>query len=280
MAISLQSLRSGTNDLPPRVIVYGVEGIGKTTLGLQAPNCIVIKTEEGQGQLEATRFQFDPTGRDVAQNLQEVKDAIRALCEEKHSYNTLFIDSLTSVEALIHAELCDKHGEPDIIGNQKGSRFSFEGGIKLAAKSLSELLEYLSFLRESRRMMIILSAHASVIKFKSPDTEDWDRYDLELEKKYSLPLVKKWADAVLFCRYEKPLLAQEEVGFNKTKSKAKSDREAGRIILTEERATHSAKNRYGMPYEIEFSKLETWKAFEPYLLTWLPKESEKKKKAA
>lgn len=276
MAISLANLKSDDNRKPPRVIVYGPEGVGKTTLGLGAPNAVLIKTEEGQGEIGATRFTFDKDGREVARDFDEVLEAIKVLGEEEHEFKTLVIDSITSLEVLLHRQLCARYNESNIVGNKKGSEFAFEAGIKLAAREWDYFLSCLDYLNEKRGMMIILVAHSSVAKFKSPDTEDFDYYEIDVEKKFSVSVLKKWADAILFLRYEKPLLATEDKGFGKKVAKAKLEEEGARILYTEPRSSHTAKNRYGMPYEIPFPKVDAWKLLAPYLLKWLTAPEPKK----
>ena len=56
MAINLQAISRNTSIQPPRIMVYGPHGLGKTTFGASAPAPIFILTEDGLGRLEVDHF--------------------------------------------------------------------------------------------------------------------------------------------------------------------------------------------------------------------------------
>ncbi|MCP4887502.1 MAG: AAA family ATPase, partial [Planctomycetaceae bacterium] len=45
MTSVLESIQHGRQPKPPRVLLYGVEGIGKSTFGSEAPKPIFVQTE-------------------------------------------------------------------------------------------------------------------------------------------------------------------------------------------------------------------------------------------
>ena len=59
MAISLDDIKHGGDMKPPRILLYGVEGVGKTTFAACAPAPIFIRTEDGLGELEVPAFPLD-----------------------------------------------------------------------------------------------------------------------------------------------------------------------------------------------------------------------------
>ena len=87
----LQKIHSGPRHSPPRLMVYGVEGIGKSTIASQAPKPIFIQTEDGLDQLDCDSFP-------LAQTLGEVESAVQALIAEEHDYQTVVIDSADWLE--------------------------------------------------------------------------------------------------------------------------------------------------------------------------------------
>ena len=89
----LQQIHSGQRYTPPRVLVYGTEGIGKSTFAANAPKPIFIPTEDGLDQIECDSFP-------LAENLSAVTDALAALINEKHDYQSVVIDSLDWLERL------------------------------------------------------------------------------------------------------------------------------------------------------------------------------------
>lgn len=290
--IELKScVRTGQRIAPPRIVIFGPEGIGKTTFAASCPNPVFIKTEEGSGMLDFARITFEnswdknQTGkeqkerREVAEELLEVNDALYALAEEPHDFQTLVIDSITGLEKLLQKDLCESNNEKDIHGTSPGSKFAFERGYKLEAEKLDHFLQALTYLSEKRSMMIVLVAHSSIAKFKSPDTEDFEYYELALEKKYSAEVLKKWADAIFFANFERPLLSTEKE-FGKTKAKAKVQQgELARLLFTEKRPSHTAKNRWNLPYEIKLERTGGWDIIADHLATAFEAGETKKPKA-
>lgn len=86
----------------PKVILYGLPGVGKTWLTLDAPGNYYMDTEGGAVQpqyrkklqaAKATYFGKDEGSQDFSAVVQEVK----ALATEKHDFKTLTIDSYSKV---------------------------------------------------------------------------------------------------------------------------------------------------------------------------------------
>ena len=97
MAISLASLNRTTALKPPRILIHGVHGVGKTTFAAGAPDPVFILTEDGLGTLEVPHFP-------LARTFDEVMQALAALYTEEHAFRTLVVDSVDWLEPLIHAE--------------------------------------------------------------------------------------------------------------------------------------------------------------------------------
>ena len=68
-------------------------------------------------------------------------------------------------------------------------------------------------------MAVILVGHSIVKTFNSPDTENYDQYQLKLDKHASAKAVE-WCDAMLFANYEVKVKKVDE-GFDKGKGKAR-----------------------------------------------------------
>jgi len=52
----LEQIRTGKQSSPPRILLYGTEGIGKSTFAAQAPNPIFIPTEDGLNEIDCASF--------------------------------------------------------------------------------------------------------------------------------------------------------------------------------------------------------------------------------
>lgn len=233
MSFNLNSIKHSTAMAAPRLMVYGVEGIGKTTFAAGAPNPIFILTEDGLGSLQISHFP-------IARTLSEVMEAIGTLYSEKHDFQTVVIDSLDWLEAIIVRELEEKYDAKDL---------AYGKGALIAAEKWRALLDGLDALRNERGMSVILLAHTMIKRFDSPEVEPYDRYQPKLQDR-SNAVVREWADAVLFANY-KTIVKKADVGFNKEVSRGISTGE--RLLFTSERPAYMAKNRYSLPDTIGFS---------------------------
>ena len=237
MAFDLKSISRNDATLAPRIMLYGVEGIGKSTFAAYSPKPIFILTEDGLGSLPVQHF---PLAKTVA----SVMAAITTLYDEKHDYKTVVLDSLDWLEAMIWQEMEAKHDAKDL---------AYGKGASIAADKWRTIVTAFDALRTKHGITVILIAHTMIKRFDSPETEPYDRYQPKLQER-SGSLIREWADAVLFANY-KTVVKQADVGFNKTVSRGVSSGE--RLLFTSERPAYMAKNRYGLPESIPLD----WDAF-------------------
>ena len=237
MAFDLKSIRKNDAMSAPRIMVYGVEGIGKSTFGAGAPNPVYILTEDGLGSLKVDHFP-------LATSFQDVMDAIASLYKDNHAFETVVIDSLDWLEAIIQREIEQKYDAKDL---------AYGKGSLIAAERWREILDGLNALRNDKGMAVILIAHTTIKRFDSPEVEPYDRYQPKLQER-SNAVVREWADAVLFANY-RTIVKKDDVGFNQTNNRGISTGE--RLLFTSERPAYMAKNRYNMPESIPLS----WDAF-------------------
>lgn len=238
MAFDLKSIKKNESLSAPRVLVYGVEGIGKSTFAAGAPAPIFIQTEDGLGSLQVDHFP-------IATSVTDVLDALSALFDGEHKFKSVVIDSLDWLETLIWRDIESKYDEKSL---------AYGKGAMIAAEKWREILDGLNALRNQRGMSVILIAHCEIKRFDSPETEPYDRYQPKLQTRSSA-LVREWCDAVLFANY-RTVVQKADVGFNKTVSRGISTGE--RLLFTAERPSYMAKNRYSLPESIPLA----WEAFE------------------
>lgn len=228
--MGIASVIRGVTPRPRRIVLYGTHGIGKSTWASKAPSPIFIPTEDGLGDVGADRFP-------VCRSLADFNTAVSQLLTEEHDYKTVVVDTLDWLEKLIWATVASKEGKSHI------EEIGYARGYKFASAQWEFVLNSLEHLRTNRRMAIILLAHAKIEKFASPDTEPYDRYDLDLHK-FASATIQEWADEVLFARY-RVFTVQEEAKFNAKRTRGVGGKE--RIIHTCEEASHLAKRRIQMP---------------------------------
>ncbi len=246
----LKQIRTGRRHSPPRLLIYGTEGIGKSTTAAQAPNPIFIPTEDGLDQIDCASFP-------LARTIGDVDAALQSLIQDDHAFETVIIDSCDWLERLIFDALCEQYGVPNIEKVDGG----YARGYTHALTAWRRVLSSLDTLRNQRGMCVILLAHAKVEKFEDPEHTAYDRYSPRLHK-HATALITEWADAVLFAT-RKIITRTEDTGFNRTRTLAAGlgrDSSGGggggeRVLRTVGSPACVAKNRFDLPAELPLSWL-------------------------
>ena len=238
MAISLADVRRVRADLPPRLLIYGPEGMGKTTLASEFPSPVFLQVEDGTpADTELTSFgQLD--------SYDAVVEALQSLISEDHDFGTVVVDSISRLETLVFAETCKRNNWKTIEAPGYGK------GYKEADYVWSDLLEGLSVLRKDRRMNVILIGHAKIDRFDDPTTTSYSRFELALHDR-AAALISREVDAILLVKQD-VVVKEEDQGFNKKRAVANASEL--RWIYAEGRPGFVAKNRYGIPPKLPFHK--------------------------
>ena len=236
----LEQITTGRSPAPRRLMLYGTHGVGKSTFAACAPQPVFIQTEDGLGEIECDKFPLTTTFDQAMQALSE-------LYTDKHSFNTVVVDSLDWLERLIWADVCRKRSVESIedIGYSKGYVF--------ALTQWRKFLEGLTALRGDRNMMVVLIAHARIERFENPETESYDRYVPRFHRLAS-QIVQEWCDEVLFATF-KVYTKQTDEGFDRKRTQGIGTGE--RVLCTVERPAHVAKNRLNLPEEMPLD----WKVY-------------------
>ncbi len=245
MSFDLSSIVSSSASFAPqRILLYGVQGLGKTTFGCTFESPILLRTEDGAAALDVPTF---PT---VCQSYGDIIAALSALHDGEHNFKTLVLDSLDWLEPLVFAQTCARLSVPSIESVGYGK------GYTEADDDWRLLMGWLDSLRHNRGMNIVLIAHSEIKTFTPPDSDPYDRYQIRIHKR-AFALWQEWADLVLFCNYVSHIVRQTETKNSKKRAEGSGDR----IIYTQERPAFLAKNRWGLPPEIPIGKDATWSNF-------------------
>ena len=108
----------------------------------------------------------------------------------------------------------------------------------------------------------LLLCHATVERYPNPEGPDYDRYQPALNRKHTWSATAKWADMILFGCLDTTVTKEA-----KAATKGKATGGETRIIRTEAGAAYVAKNRHGLPNEIECgtSAKQAWENFQATL---------------
>lgn len=253
MAISMNTLRKKVETSPPFWVIYGVEGIGKTSLAAKTPDPVFLCCEEGLDGV--TDMNGDQPPSWSIESHDDALDAIGSLYSEEHKFKTCVIDTADHLEPLIHDKVARDKNVSSIedIGYGKG--------YVEALSYWRTIFQGLNGLRHDRGMNVIIVAHTMIKRFDSPETDPYDRYMIKLHEKASA-LLRETATIVSFCNYLVSI-RQSDAGFNKKVARGVGGGQ--RLIHFEERPAFQAKNRYGLPEKMDMKKDGIWSGLEPFL---------------
>lgn len=209
-------------------LIYGTEGIGKTTLASKFPKPLFFDTEGGTGHLDCDRVHIS--------DWLSLLGGVHEIARDRQGYETIVIDSADWAERLAIDHICRKADKRSI------EEFGFGKGYVMAAEAVGKLLEAADQISAAGCHVLFL-AHSQVKRTTPPDLDEgFDRFELKLSK-HAAPLFKEWADLVLFCTFKTTLVEGQD-----GKTRAKGGKE--RVAHTERAAAWDAKNRFGLPPSI------------------------------
>lgn len=219
-----------------KIAVYGPEGIGKSTFASMFPNPVFIDTEGSTKKLDVARTKPNPSSWTM------LLEQVRYFKANPQACNTLIIDTADWAEQLCMVEICAKSQKSGI------EDFGYGKGYIYLAEEFGKLLNLLSELVE-KGINVVITAHAQMRKFEQPDEMGaYDRWELKLQKK-TAPLLKEWADMVLFANYKTHVVNVDNQGVQKGKNKAQGGK---RVMHTAHHPCWDAKNRHGLAEELPF----------------------------
>lgn len=213
-----------------KVLLYGPEGIGKSTFASQFPDPLFIDTEGSTKELDIARF-------DAPSSWTMLTEQVRYVTAHPDVCRTLVIDTADWAERLCVEHICSENQIKSI------ESISYGKGYTYIKEEFGKLLNLLTDVIE-KGINVVLTAHAWMRKFDQPDEMgSYDRWELKLSKQCA-PLVKEWTDMILFANYKTIVVKNE----NK-KNKAQGGR---RVMYTSHHSCWDAKNRFGLPEEVPF----------------------------
>lgn len=226
-------LTSGKIDTAIKTVIYGPEGIGKSTLAAQFPRPVFIDTEGSTVHMDVRR-----TPR--PQSWAELLEQVHWLADRPAELGTLVLDTADWAEALCAETVCARAQKSGI------EEFGYGKGYTYLAEEFGRLLTALD-LAKDRGVNIVITAHAKMRKFEQPDEMGaYDRWEMKLSKTCA-PLIKEWADMVLFACYKTYVINVDGQGTQKGKNKAMGGE---RILRTTHNPCWDAKNRFALPEEM------------------------------
>jgi len=229
MALKDKVQQTTRKNLPPKLVVGGESGIGKTLFISQMPNVIALLTEDGAHHVDMPAFP-------LVRSFDEVMEAIGDLYREEHSYEWLAIDSADWLEPIIAKQAAANNGWDSVDAAPYGR------GYTEAAKLWRRVLTGLDALRNERGMGVCFTSHGQVKRIETPTTDGYDAFTLKLHHKVASQLTE-WADIIGWACY-RVATKREDQGFGKERKRAIGTGE--RLLLVEPNPAYPSKTRYGI----------------------------------
>ncbi len=238
------NISSGKISRAVKTVIYGTEGIGKSTLAAQFPGALFLDVEGGTSQMDVRRIEAPATWDELLGDVREVAQN-PGIC------GTLVLDTADFSEQMLISHICKKH-------NQKGiESFGYGKGYTYVGEEWQKLMTaFDAVIRAGMNVTVI--AHARQRKIELPDQAGaFDHWEMKLSRQVA-PLLKEWADLLLFCNYKTYVVS--------TDSNTKKAQGGKRVMYTSHNPVYDAKNRHGLPEELELN-------FEPLAKIFAKSES-------
>lgn len=221
----------GIQSRPVKAVLYGVEGIGKSTFAAQFPKPLFIDLEGGTHRLDVDRIDGIRTWQELTQTINEF------ITLPKNPYETLVIDTADAA-----ARLCETHIIRSRGGIQSIEDIPYGKGYKKLSEEFSQFLVWLETVVNSGFNVVIV-AHAMMRTITKPDDLGaYDHWELKLPGNGGNKLgalVKEWADLLLFMDYKTQLVTGE---------RGKKIATGGeRVMYAAHTPFADAKNRFDLP---------------------------------
>lgn len=229
------NISKGIISRPVKGCVYGVEGIGKSTFASKWPDPLFFDLDGGTARLDVKRV------GDI-KSWPQLMESVKFVYENPSTCRTLVIDTADAAERLCIEYICGKFGKKGI------EDFGYGNGYTYLVEEFSRFLVLLETCI-TQGINVCILAHAVLKTVTLPDEMgQYDHWELKLSSKTTnkvAPLVKEWADLLLFANYETILVTDD-------RSKKQKAQGGQRMMWTSHTTFADAKNRFNLPEKLPF----------------------------
>ena len=222
------NITTGVEKTPIKTVIYGAEGVGKSSLAANFPNPLFLDTEGGTSRLNVRRVKIG--------KWEELIAAVKEVIAEPSVCKTLVIDTADWAEQFCIDYICAKYRQNSI------ESFAYGKGYTYIQEEFGEFLKLLNELTTVGVNPVII-AHGKARKFELPDEQGaFDRYETKLTRQVA-PIIKEWCDMLLFCNYKTFVVT--------TENNSKKAQGGKRVMYTTHNPCWDAKNRFNLPDELD-----------------------------
>ena len=225
----LQKLTTGKTPSPPRILLYGDAGVGKSSFAATAPKPVILALEDGLDQVDCAKTPHIKDFGTFIGYLKEIRD-------EPHDFETLVIDSLSALQNIVADGVCAAAGAKFLTAAYGGYNRGNDAALVQFRKDVYSILDEI---RRKRNMCVIQIAHShdETVKYTDGTT---DRRTAPRLIAAIRDWVVEWNDIVAYA-----------------KIRTMEDASGGKVVIGKnggERELYCvgdtrllAKNRYGIP---------------------------------
>ena len=224
------NISSGKISRAVKTVIYGTEGIGKSTLASRFPDPLFLDIEGGTTQMDVRRIE-------APKNWTELVGMVKEVAANPEICGTLILDTADRAESLLTDHICRKNNQPSI------ESFGYGKGYTYLGEEWQRLMDAFNSCIDAGINVTVI-AHAKQRKIEQPDQIGaYDHWEMKLSRQVA-PLLKEWADLLLFCNYKTYVVTTD------SSRKAQGGK---RVMYTSHNPAWDAKNRHGLPDEMELS---------------------------
>lgn len=257
MAFNFEKISSGMTPYC-KILLYGVQGIGKTTFferisqafknnGLDIKDALMIRTETGQSYCAGVDID---TYDELVGFLQSVIDNPADVAER---YHFLGVDTITAVEKMVHAKALQEHPRTLNVEETFGGFGKWQTGER--DRYWAPLLDMFDQVSKRTGMHVVFIAHSKIEKMTPPGMDVFNKYSISLDNPRVADYFFQYVDIAGFANYE--IFTNTVIdGKAHTKDAERAQKvikgALPRVLYLEEQGAHYAKNRYELPSQIPF----------------------------
>lgn len=255
------------------LILYGTEGVGKTSLALQFKKEVlcISANENGFANLDMVGDIPDGCENVDVSSYPEILKYIRS----GKDYNTVVLDSLSGLQQMMGTHILKQHYS-DKDDPQKHFA-SFSEGYRCHAPFLAEQICNELTLLNQRGVNTILLGHSKMEVIKNPSGNDYNSTVIDMES-WPRAVFKKWASAVLYMTLDLEVMVTKTWKGKPVEGKAKVDlvSESDRIMYTTKNPAHEGKNLLKLPPYVSLGE-SAEEAYDNFISKLPPKLQESQK---
>lgn len=207
------------------ILLYGIPGVGKSTLATHAPAPYFLDLENGLKRVNCNKSPRLAT-------YEAVLDELRGFLKSEHQ--TVVLDSIDKLDEIFAGRVVAEWNRSNKPAKTV-SDVPYGRGGDMMVSEWRAFVDVLDKIGDAGKNVFLIG-HEQIVSFKNPADADFDFYTVNVHKK-AAPIIIAKMDAVFFAHFE-------TIVKDKDKGKGKASTTGERILETQQGASWVAKSRF------------------------------------